>query len=333
MPRKNFEFDEQDDVADHSEEEGGIEVDLSTVDKDDKDESPFDDLTPRKLLTRTKKPVAEEEDLEEEESDEGEEEDEEDDRSSRAKPNSSWRKRLLRQERLLEEVREENKELAERNKAIEARFTKGETEAALITKRADAESKLVRIRTELAAAKEAGNTADEIRLQEEMSDVKADLRVAESRAADVKSANATAEPVTRQPRLARQWLRRHQRYHSDTAFQAFVKAIDKQVASEGFDMNDDEYWAVLDERVAKRYPEEYKGASKKRELPTARRHPARGVDPDESQSGKRKDESGFRRTGKGVVLSPGQLRNMARFGMDPESESDRKAYVTNNLSK
>lgn len=345
MARRNFEFadlDEDDTTAQggndrDTDDQDGVEVDLSKAEKDDKDDdSPFDDLTPRKFLEKADERRAA---REAEASDEDEEEDEEDDKDSdedepRSKGgHSNFRKRLLRFERSLEEVRDENKELVERNRALEGRIAKRETDEELTKKKSEAEDKLKRIRKELAEAKESGSTAREIELTEEMADVKADLKTAERRAEDAKEVDKQAAPVTRQPRLARAWMRKHGRFNSDPAFKAFVQATDKTIAAEGFDMEDESYYSELDKRVAKRFPEEFPNLKRKQEDGPRRRHPARGSDPDESQGGAPREQGGFRRTRKGFQMSESQLKNMRRFGMDPDNEADRKAYVLNNVSK
>lgn len=357
MTKKSYSFQDdldQDRDSTDDQDEAGREVDLAEADKqdrydgDDKNlkdkdtgETAFDDLRPRlKPAKNDQEDDDEESDGEDADADEEEEVDEDEDTdeepSKKKRGNDAWRRRLLRAERLIEEVRDENRDLTQRNEALETKFTKRETTEKLAEKKQEAERKLVDVRAKLKAAKEAGNTDDEMRLTEEMAEIKADLKAQEIMAENAKQADETAPAVKRQPRLARQWLRKHQRYHTDQAFQSFVKVIDRQVAAEGYDANSDEYWEELDSRVKGRFPEEY-GKVKRRnndDTPQRRRHPARGSEGDDSPSGgKRRDRDGFVRRGSKVVLTPRQLKNMSRFGLDPDSDEDRKAYVRENMSR
>lgn len=342
MPRDvQFVDDDQEDgpsdrnESDDSIPEGAQEVDLSVAEKDDKstaEDSLFDDLGPRGLL-KPDKAKAEDEDEDEDEADEQEEtgDDEEDDEDEGPRNQRNFRKRLLRSERQKDELREENEALAERLVAVETRLTKRETVEQLAAKRATAETKLSRIRTELATAKEAGNTADEIRLTEELSDVKAEIRVAERDAQTATETNAAAAPVQRQPRLARQWLRRHPRFDRDAAFKAAVQTIDRDVAKR-FNADDSAYWEELDKQVKKLFPDEYKG--QRNEPPVRRRqHPAAGGERDDSQGRgvPRRTPGGFHRRGNKVLLTPGHRSTMRKFGMDPDSKEDQRAFIKNNL--
>lgn len=338
MPRTvEFVDDEQEDGLEGSESndsipEGAQEVDLAAADADDKrtaNDSLFDDLGPRGLLKPKKD---EEEDPAKDEDGEGDADgdDEDEDEEDEPRNRSNFRKRLLRSERQKDELREENEALADRLAAVETRLTKRDTVEQLATKKAAAETKLSRIRKELAAAKEAGNTADDIRLTEELADTMAEVRVAERDAQVASETNAAAAPVQRQPRLARQWLRKHPRFERDAAFKAAVQTIDRDVAKQ-HNPDDSAYWEELDKQVKKLFPDEYK--NQRREPPPRRSHPASGGERDDSQGrGKpRETPGGFQRRGNKVLLTPKHRGTMIKFGMDPDSKEDQLAFIKNNL--
>lgn len=321
MPRNQIQF--EDDAPEEQEDEAteGREVDLAEADQDEVDAEGegLDDLPAGRVQRGKKKDEDEDSGSEQDLDDEDVEE-----LRGRAGKRGDWRQRLLRTEKLAEDLADNLATERERNDALERKITKREADTTLATKKAEAEVKLVKLRKELADAMEAGNTADTIRLQEEMADIKADVKTAE-RAAE--AAPKVEAPVAGPPRKAKKWMASHPRFNTDPIFKAFVQAADKTVAAAGLDANSDEYWEALDKHVKKRYPEEYREA-----LPTRRRHPANGGDRDDSQGGNaRSTKSGFQKRGSKVVLNEKQLRNMARFGMDPESPEDQKAYIRNNI--
>jgi hypothetical protein len=282
----------------------------------------FDDLHPSDDPPAKKKADEsdEEEETDEEESNESDEDDEDEPRGS-----DKWRKRLARERRLKDEEREENEELRARLEAIERTVKKQASQEEFAKVKAEYDTKLADLKAQLKAALEEGNTDKQIELNEKITDLKTDLKVKEIEAQNAEKALTSAPVVHRGERLAKQWLRKHPRYGTDPEFQALVKAIDKKVASEGFDQATPEYYEELDRRVKKRFPEEYK-----REAPKKRRHPTQGGSDDSANARPRNDSNGFERRGNRVKLSPAQVQNMRRFGLDPDKPEDVKAYVVNN---
>jgi hypothetical protein len=241
-------------------------------------------------------------------------------------------KRLARQERLTNEVRAENRQLAESNRQLVAQVQKFKTDDDLTQKRAEGEANLVMLRAQLKAAKEAGETDKEIEIIERISDVKAEVKKAEAMAEASRGAAAVVNQAPQRfQRLAAQWKRKHQRYNTDENFKAVANAMDVRIANDGFDKNTDEYWRELDRRMKKLFPKEY-GVKPGDRRP---RHPAAGPGGDEDASPRRpgndEEAPSFQKRGKAFVLTQRQLSIMRTVGLDPDSDEDRKVFVRENL--
>jgi hypothetical protein len=272
------------------------------------DEDLFDDIVPSRLKGR-QEPVE----------DESGDNDEDDDRPSKDDP---FEKRLARERRLLNEVRKDNEELrAEMRHFREALVKKG-AEEEFGKLKADADSKIADLKKKLTEAIEAGDTAEQVEITDKLADVKAELRAKESELKRAKEAESTAPETSRAQRAAKQWIRKHARYHTDPVFKAAAIALDKKLLSEGSDAADPEHFQKIDDELRTRFPEEYRRVPPRRQSPHAGDRPSTG-DTDRKQGG-------FVRRGKKVIISARQAENMRRFGLDPEKPDDVKAYVREN---
>lgn len=289
-------------------------------------ESVLDDITPAREKTPRDELDLDEEDEDEEDSRESAEKDDDASDDDDARPvKGSFEKRLARERRLLQEAREDTKEILAELRHFKEAVVKKTSDDELVKARASTETTLGRLRTELKAAFEDGNTDDQVRLTEEIADAKAELRTLEADAKRAKEAEASAPETGRSQRAAQQWIRKHARYHTDPVFRAAAIALDKQLIATGSDNATAEHYEGIDKELARRFPEEYKKSAagqKRRESPV---HGGRG------NEGGQRTIAGFVRRGKKIIISAKQSDNMRRFGLDPDSPDDVKSYVRENL--
>lgn len=343
----------QSQILDDDSDDEGLELDLSVrptrkfkgtddqlVDAET-GETEFDDITP--ALRKVKPPVVadtdEDEDLEEPEVDEEEEEprsrvvvSDDEDESARGK-GRGWKSRLDRERRLKEEAREETNELRARLDKIERgqELSKLETQhTAEVTK---AQSEIERLNAQLKQAMEDGETDKQIKLNDQIQDLRVDLRAKQmvfegqkqKLEQAVNAAPAAAGDVIVKRKVGA-WKRQHARFNTDPEFQGFVKGVDSKLCAEGFDPETDEFYEELDKRVKRRYPEEYRN----RQARERRAAPSQTVDRDSAPANRSKQTQTFQRNGNKVTLSARQVRNMRQFGMDPENADDVRSYVREN---
>lgn len=328
-------------------------------------ESLFDDLSPRFVRqlddavdkVRGKKPAKpaaededldtddqEDEDLDETDEDEDEptvtdetdedleevDEDADEPTRDRKSGNPKFEKRLARADRLLEESRTQIAELQARDRDREAKDTLAASTAEFNTFKTDAEGKLATLKAKKVAAKENGETAEEVDLDDQIIDLKTELRTREREheAAKKNVEQASKRKVASQITLTKvaQWKRKNRRYETDPNFAAAVNGIDAELARGGSNPESDEHYAEIDRRLKKLFPG--------KKVPP-RRHPSQQIEREESPS-TRRQAGDARVTVKGgkIKISPAKLArvktNMVRFGLDPSNKKDLQDYILNN---
>lgn len=340
-----------------SDDEAGIEIDLAKTKpsrkfagSDDQlidaetGESEFDDITPalRKVKAEEPDDLDEDEDQDEDADDEEEparvvaDEDEEDEIPKRR--GGKFQSRLEREQRLKREAREESAELRARLERLERGAELGAAERQFSSETAALQGRVKTLSEQLEKAIEDGESAEQVRLQNELGDLKVELRakqlVFEGRKKEVESAKdlgPSGDKIVQ--RKVGAWKRQHPRYNTDKSFEGFVKGVDKELVAEGFDAESDEFYDELDRRIKKRYPEEYRGAKgrKTEEVETPRRRaPSQQAARDSAPARRNKDDGSFVRSGSKVRLSARQVRNMRQFGLDPTDIKDVTAYIREN---
>lgn len=297
-------------------------------------EDEVEELFPKKLKPRDA-------DLDEDEDDEDEEEDEDEDRpvDSAAEDEEEddepsprrkgVRGRIDRERRLRQESDQDVEDLRARVNELQAKIDGQASEAEYTAKQKDLDTQIETVRAELKAAVEAGETDKQLDLQEKLSDLKADKRASTSQYEAAKTARAERK-TTVSPIVARkvdQWKRQHPRYNKDAEFAGAANGIDIALSNEGYDPESREYYVELDKRLAKRFPEEYKGRKPEREQ---RRHPSQNL---RGEGGNRKPtKQGNFEIGKDgrVKLSKFDVQTMRMFNLDPDNAADVREYVNNN---
>lgn len=276
-------------------------------------------------------PNADEDDLDEEPAPRRESQEQR--QQPRGNSRDAFLKRLKRAERQIAEVRDENAQLVSSNSQMRGELNKIKAGGDVDKAKKDAEDKLKDVRAKLKVAIEAGDSDAQVVLQEQMSEIKAEVAKATALAEAAKGAVDAGAPVERYQRLANQWKRKHQRFTTDAIFGAFATAIDRELAKEGFNRNSDDYWSELDRRVKERYPEEY-GKGGDRTVPPRNKHPASGPDSDggtNREASRQRTGAPFQKRGKAHVLSRRQEGIMRKVGLDPTDPEDRKTFVRENL--
>lgn len=134
------------------------------------------------------------------------------------------------------------------------------------------QDKLSLARDAFKKAHESGDSDSLVKAQEMIADATADLKLLhvrkgfmeERRAKETKTpAEAparTASPVS-PSRLAKEWSEKNDWFGEDDEATGYALTVDAVLKREGFDPNSPEFYTEVDRRVAKRFPEHYKGAA------------------------------------------------------------------------
>lgn len=292
------------------------EEDLEPQDDEDLDEEELED---------------EEESADEESEEQVDEEDVDADEPRRGKP-SKFEKRIERSNRLIEEVRLQNRELADRLNQREQADKLASSESEYNAFKGKTETDLTRLKKELVAATENGETEKQIDLQDKITDLKADLRAKtnefETAKAAVTESSKRKQVSTIVATKVNQWKRRNPRYSTDAAFASVVNGLDAALIQSGSDNESDTHYKELDKKLHKLYPEL---APKVR---TQRRHPSQQQSR-ESSPGQRRavGDTKVRVKGGKLSIAPAKLErikaNMQRFNIEPTA-ANIKEYVQNN---
>lgn len=343
--------------------EADLEEDEATNTDTDDGASPFDDLSPRFVRNldaavakaegrKPAKPADEDEESEDEDLDESDETDEDEDTppdtdatdadeesdaevedvdaDEPRRGNSKFEKRLARADRLLDESRAQIAELQARNRESEIKDKQAANETEFTTFKGDTETKLARLKKELVAATENAETEKQIDLQDQITDLKADLR---SKTQTYETAKASLETTAKRKELSpivlakiNQWKRRNPRYATDKDFAVVVNGLDGALLAAGSDNETDEHYQALDKKLRKLYPELAPKVKAKQ-----RRHPSA-----QQESGGARRSAGDAKVkikGGKLSISPAKMErikaNMEKFGLDT-SPAGIKEYVQNN---
>lgn len=275
-----------------------------------------------------------EEDDEDREDAPEDEDDEDSDEPTRGRK-SKWEKRLAREQRLREEDRAEIAELRRRVQERESKDALAASESEFNTFKTKTESKLDELKQKKVKAIEEGDTAAQVDLDEEITDLKVALRAKQQAHEEAKERlESAAKQRQSSPILlakVSRWKRQHPEYMSDASFRQDVDSIDNGLAKQGLDPESDEYYKALDKKLAKLYPKYYK--RKDREEARPRRHPSAQV----RSEGARPMQKRVQITADGKIRMPASelariKKNIQKFGLDPEDPANIREYVNNNRS-
>jgi hypothetical protein len=122
-----------------------------------------------------------------------------------------------------------------------------------------------RVRNELVQAAEEGDTAKQVELTEKIADMRAAARVADqARSQDLarvqqQQQQQPSPPQEQPPQEALTWWNKNRWFNSPEhkAESAYARSVDESLDAEGFDKDTPEYYAELDTRLQKKFPELY----------------------------------------------------------------------------
>jgi len=299
------ESDEDDD--DGKEEDDGDEFE----DDDEEDDSELEELDDED---------DEDEDLDEEEDEDDEEDDDEDDDKSYSK---KVQRRIDRERNLrLQQKQESDQRLAKLERRIELRDAQDTFNDA----KREGESKLKSLKRKKITALDEGTTAEVVDIDDEILDIKADLKAKELQLkADKDSIDDDTDDTTGTPPVGRKFLEKYPEFHTNPQFRNVLLLTDKSVAARGFDKNTEEYYAEIERVMKPQFPKIIRGAkiTKKRKKKVVRK---RGAVGGVQKAGTR--NSSKRRMRKGRIrLTKADQQQMEIFGMDPTNAADAKAWA------
>lgn len=222
--------------------------------------------------------------------------------------------------RIAKEV-SKRKVVEDQNKALEERLAKLESNAQEQNKNV-LQNTYQKVSQELKEAIEGGNTEKQVELMDQMAEVRSKIQTTQQ---PVKEEAKSQTPEVQVPEIAQKWIGKNSHWWNKPGFNAATQmsyAIDKDLTEEGFDIHDPEYYAEMDKRMSKVYPdlvktEENAVNETKKDVESKPRvqSPVAGVS--RSNQG----------SAKSVRLTSDDLQNAVRFGIDINDQSALKRYA------
>ncbi len=239
----------------------------------------------------------------------------------------SVRKRIDRERRVTQRERQRADRLEGRLERIERRLSKQTDDSEFETLKSATTTKLADLRTRKKTAMEEGETDTVIDIDEEISDLKVELKAKELMRKEV-SEVTDSEPTDLPPK-AQEWIDLHPDYDGDPKFRRAVLGADRVVSAQGYNVNKDEYYQEISKILIDRFPDYIDKEDLGEEKPQrrARQSPAGGVPRGGNAVG-----SNVANLRKGrVTLTAKDRRQMLRFGLDPTSKDDVQAFAKERL--
>lgn len=201
------------------------------------------------------------------------------------------------------------------------------------------DSEIESIQTDLERAIEEGQTKDQVRLTNRLTDLKAKKARSEvsldnlSEGGDFPPFDDKITPEDRKSTKskAEEWMDGHSDWYKQGGFERATRLanrIDREVYDEGYDPNTQEYFDELDRRIKEKMPELYDdldaadsgGDDKKTERKRPTQSPVAGVSRQDSQHKGR---------GSKVELTEDDFATMRQFNLDPNDPEVLKEFARN----
>lgn len=268
-----------------------------------------------------------EDDEDEDDGDEDDDEEDEDDDEDDEKYSKKVQKRIDRERDLrLQEKKDSDRRFAKLEKQIKLRDAKDE----FITAKQDANKQLAKLRKKKIAALDEGETSTVVDIDDEILDIKADLKAKELELDQTEKAvdNDDTEDMgaSKTPAEGRKFLEKYPQFHTNSQFRNVVLSTDKSVAARGFDKDSPEYYAEMEDILRLQFPAIIKKKAVKVRRKGKKKRSAVGST----------TKAGTRRTSKKTTRRRGRIRltktdqeQMAIFGLDPTNPVDAKAWAEN----
>ena len=265
------------------------------------------------------------EDEEEAEAPAEEEEPEEESYSDKVK------KRIGREKKRSDRLQNQLSETEARLARLEARWEAEADDKKLTETQAQAQTKLEQLRATKREAIENGDTDKLMEIDDQIFDVRADLRNAETKAKEARQrldeTKRTGEVIDgidlgKLSKEARAWIDDHPQFRTDDKFRRAVLAVDNYLAAKGLNHQTKEYWEKLEREVAEDFPKYFKRKPEIRRKPTTTTTGSKGASVSERSE---------RARGK-VRITADDKRNMERFGLDPKNRDHLREFAAAKLT-
>lgn len=214
--------------------------------------------------------------------------------------------------------------VAERTRRIEAEKAAAASAATVL------DGQIAKTESELEKAIEEGDSKSQAKLHSQI----AELRVKRNQVDEISrriEAEATkpVAPASSGNRELDRWKARNPWFSDPSKMSArgFAIVVDQELASQGLDPTSPDYFREMDKRIAKAFPELYRGRTPRQDQPANRR---RGNDRGAVQPPSSAAASGAP-SGR-VVLTREDIRTMRRFGLDPNKKEDKVTFAREKLA-
>ena len=251
-----------------------------------------------------------------------------------------------KQEALLEaqKTKEENAEL-------KRRLQEGDKSSKTSLK-GTLENQIKTLTNSLRTAMESGDSENVIALQDDLINAKMELAGVSHELKNNESlppieTKPTAPAQPQMPEQALDWMDEHPTFNSDPIFRASTIAVNNQLISEGFNTSTDEFYAELNSRLSKRFPEEF-GVEDKNDVESKedtklssddqvdvkeKSSPTKTRSVEQTVSGSSRPStvsvnSPIKKNS--VTLSPQDVEQAERWGLSLEQMARRMAHSANN---
>jgi len=286
---------------------------------DEDDDDLFDDISP----TLPDDFDEEDEDGQDEDGDEEEDTEDEDDEEDADSYSKKVRKRIEREKRRADRERERREALEQRFSKIEAKLAQQANEDAYNLRKDEIEGKIAELKKKKAEAYENGDTDAQVEIDDQMLDLRTELRFEKSKLKEAQETKAELDSsddgidYDKLAPKAREWVEAHPSFKSDKRFQRAVLAADSLISSKGSNPNTDKHYEKIQSLVEDEFPQYF---DKKTQRPRRK--------PPVQESGRKAPTKRSRRPGK-VVITRTDKANMMRFGLDPQNPKHIREYARN----
>ena len=198
--------------------------------------------------------------------------------------------------------------------------------------------RLGRMDTDLAARQEAlqeafdgGDTEAQAKLTVEIAEMQSErtqLKINTAKKPDetqpAPAGEPGAPPPRAQPKLAAKLVQDNPWIMTQSPESQALRAIDSSLSNEGYDPEAPDYYAEMERRFSKRFPNRLRNVPKARRAPA---RPARGGDIDTRSDVRPAAQA--QRAGKSLKLTKREMTVMRGFGLNPSNKEHRALYIKN----
>ena len=294
--------------------------------KDDEDDE--DEEDPEEEEDDDLEEESEDSDEEEEEEESDEDEDEEDEDED---PDEKWSKKVQKRIDRERDGRRRDKADSDRRLAkMERRLKHRDAIDDFAKEEREAETKLRRLKKKKVDALEEGETTKVVDIDDEILDIKADLKTKQFELKQLKDGLETDDDISAEsgtPDEGKKWLEKYPQFHTNQQFRNVTLQADKMVAARGLDKNTAKYYEEMAKILQPQFPEIIKivkVTTKKRKKKVQKKK--RSAVGSATKAGTRRKKRASRGR---IRLTKADQEQMEIFGFDPTNPADAKAWAEN----